>query len=200
MERSLTSDGTYWNTGTRLLHGGMALTVSFQLLISLIMESPKPGRVLTSTQALSFELHEWVGLSAVAVIIAHWVWSALLTRDDSGFRHLFPWDAKGRAKLLAELRQIWRFQLPRGGPEGGLAGLVHGLGFLAVSAMAVTGAILFFTYPKNGATTPFVGSVADLHSFIANLAWVYWYGHIGMALLHEILGHRVLARIFLLRR
>ena len=44
------------------------------------------------------------------------------------------------------------------------------------------------------------GSVADLHSFIANLAWVYWYGHIGMALLHEILGHRVLARIFLLRR
>ncbi|MEY2334299.1 cytochrome b/b6 domain-containing protein [Acidithiobacillus ferrianus] len=200
MERSLTSDDTYWNTGTRLLHGGMALTVSFQLLISLIMESPKPGRVLTSTQALSFELHEWVGLSAVAVIIAHWVWSALLTRDDSGFRHLFPWDAKGRAKLLAELRQIWRFQLPRGGPEGGLAGLVHGLGFLAVSAMAVTGAILFFTYPKNGAKTPFVGSVADLHSFIANLAWVYWYGHIGMALLHEILGHRVLARIFLLRR
>ncbi|MBU2847408.1 hypothetical protein HF925_02190, partial [Acidithiobacillus ferriphilus] len=87
------------------------------------MEHPKPGRVLTSTQALSFELHEWVGLATVGVIIAHWVWSALFTRDDSGFRHLFPWDAKGRAKLLVELRQILRFQLPQGGPEGGLAGL-----------------------------------------------------------------------------
>ena len=200
MEQSSTPHVTYWNTGTRLLHWGMALTVSFQLLISLIMEQPKPGRVLTSTQALSFELHEWVGLAAVGVIIAHWVWSALLTRDDSGFRHLFPWDAKGRAKLLVELRQILRFQLPQGGPEGGLAGLVHGLGFLAVSAMAATGAVLFFIYPKNGAGTPFVGNVADLHSLIANLVWVYWYGHIGMALLHEILGHRVLARIFLLRR
>ncbi len=200
MKQSSTPHVTYWNTGTRLLHWGMAVTVSFQLLISLIMEHPKPGRVLTSTQALSFELHEWVGLAAVGVIIAHWVWSALFTRDDSGFRHLFPWDAKGRAKLLMELRQILRFQLPQGGPEGGLAGLVHGLGFLAVSAMAATGAVLFFIYPKNGAETPFVGNVADLHSLIANLAWVYWYGHIGMALLHEILGHRVLARIFLLRQ
>ncbi len=145
MEQSSTPHVTYWNTGTRLLHWGMALTVSFQLLISLIMEQPKPGRVLTSTQALSFELHEWVGLAAVGVIIAHWVWSALLTRDDSGFRHLFPWDAKGRAKLLVELRQILRFQLPQGGTEGGLAGLVHGLGFLAVSAMAATGAVLFLS-------------------------------------------------------
>lgn len=178
----------------------MALTVSFQLLISLIMEQPKPGRVLTSTQALSFELHEWVGLAAAGVVIAHWVWSALLTRDDSGFRHLFPWDAKGRAKLLVELRQVLRLQLPQGGPEGGLAGLVHGLGFLAVSAMAVSGTVLFFMYPKNGAETPFVGNVANLHSLIANFVWVYWCGHIGMALLHEILGHRVLARIFLLRR
>ncbi|WCE93055.1 cytochrome b/b6 domain-containing protein [Acidithiobacillus ferriphilus] len=200
MKQSSTPHVTYWNTGTRLLHWGMAVTVSFQLLISLIMEHPKPGRVLTSTQALSFELHEWVGLATVGVIIAHWVWSALLTRDDSGFRHLFPWDAKGRAKLLVELRQILRFQLPQGGPEGGLAGLVHGLGFLAVSTMAATGAVLFFIYPKSGAETPFVGNVADLHSLIANLAWVYWYGHIGMALLHEILGHRVLARIFLLRQ
>ena len=200
MKQSSTPHVTYWNTGTRLLHWGMAVTVSFQLLISLIMEHPKPGRVLTSTQALSFELHEWVGLATVGVIIAHWVWSALFTRDDSGFRHLFPWDAKGRAKLLVELRQILRFQLPQGGPEGGLAGLVHGLGFLAVSAMAATGAVLFFIYPKSGAETPFVGNVADLHSLIANLAWVYWYGHIGMALLHEILGHRVLARIFLLRQ
>lgn len=178
----------------------MALTVSFQLLISLVMEQPKPGRVLTSTQALSFDLHEWVGLTAVGVVIAHWIWSALLTRDDSGFRHLFPWDANGRAKLRAEFRQILRLQLPQGGPEGGLAGLVHGLGFLAVSAMAGTGALLFFLMPKSGAETPFVGNVADLHSLIANLVWIYWYGHIGMALLHEALGHPVLARIFRLRR
>ncbi len=200
MEQSSTAQTTYWNTGTRLLHWGLALTVSFQLLISLIMEQPKPGRVLTSTQALSFEFHEWVGLAAVGVVVAHWIWSALLTRDDSGFRHLFPGDASGRAKLRAELRQILRLQLPEGGPEGGLAGLVHGLGFLAVSAMAATGAVLFFAFPENGAETALVGNVADLHSLIANLVWVYWYGHIGMALLHQILGHPVLARIFLLRR
>lgn len=46
MEQSSTPHVTYWNTGTRLLHWGMALTVSFQLLISLIMEQPKPGWVL----------------------------------------------------------------------------------------------------------------------------------------------------------
>jgi cytochrome b561 len=34
------------------------------------------------------------------------------------------------------------------------------------------------------------------HRILANLMWAYVVGHAGMAVLHQVCGHRVLQRIF----
>lgn len=181
-----------WRLGTRWLHGGMALVVTFQLMISLVMEAPRPGKSATVMPLLAFHLHEWVGLFAVLIIGAHWVYTVTV-QGGNDLTHMFPWARAGRTHVLLEIRQLLRGQLPDGGPTGGLAGLVHGLGLVAVTGMALSGIVLFFTWSTHGALAY---RAAWAHSLIANFAWAYWYGHVGLALLHEARGQRVLKGVF----
>jgi cytochrome b561 len=104
-------------------------------------------------------------------------------------RHLFPWGAAGRNQIGQELRELALLRLPPGSPENRLAGLVHGLGFLAVTGMVLTGAVLFFGIPEGGADlTGATQGSEELHEVLATLVWVYWGGHIAMAVLHEFLA------------
>lgn len=186
----------YWDRPTRYLHFGLALTVTVQLLISLVMEEPHGEHARSALESGAFEVHEWVGMAALAIVLLHWLWS-LLSHGGAGLGHLFPWGAGGRARVLAELRAILRGQLPEGGPQGGLAGLVHGLGLLTITAMAVSGGVLFFLLPENGAPlSEGVHDIGELHSFIATFAWIYWGAHLALAVLHHLFGHDTLRGMF----
>ena len=183
-----------WSLPTRWLHIGLALTVSLQLLISLVMEPPDEENASALARA-AFEAHEVVGLAAVAIVLAHWLWSAM-ARADGGLAHLFPWRGAALAQVKADIRGMMSGRLPEGGPRGGLPGLVHGLGFLAVTAMALTGAVLFVIFPETGKPGAGVEFVADIHEFLSNFVWAYWFGHVGLALLHRWSGHPNLKAIF----
>ena len=175
-----------WDRATRFLHLGLALTVSLQLLNSLVMKAPEPDHPLTGLNALLFHSHQWLGMTAIGIVLLHWAWS-LWGAGGVGVRHLFPWRAAERAAITQELRELLALRLPQGGPQGKLSGLIHGLGILAVTGSALTGAVLFFALPENGRVNFFTGAVKDVHGVIAAFVWAYWVGHLAMGLLHHFL-------------
>ena len=56
-------------------------------------------------------------------------------------------------------------------------------------AMAATGAWL---YTQNTPT----GLILEIHKAISNLMWASVIGHVGLTLVHQLAGHRVLQRMF----
>lgn len=175
-----------WDRATRFLHLGLALTVSLQLLNSLVMEAPEPDHPLSGLDALLFHSHEWLGMTALAIVLLHWAWS-LWGAGGAGVRHLFPWRAAERKEIAQELRGLAALRLPPGGPQGKLSGLMHGLGILAVTGAALTGAVLFLALPENGQMNLVTGAVKEAHEFVASFVWIYWAGHVAMGLLHHFL-------------
>lgn len=188
---------TTWSIQTRWLHFGMALTVSFQLFISLVMEAPDHEDASNLARA-AFEAHEFVGMAALAIVLLHWLWS-LSSQADGGLGRLFPWGPSGLAAVKKDLAMIMKGKLPDGGARGGLPGFVHGLGFLAVTAMVITGGVLFFIFPETGKPDDTVEFVAEIHEFIATFVWIYWGAHLALGVLHKKLGHSTVQDMFNLK-
>lgn len=183
-----------WSWPTRLLHLLVALAVTHQLVVSLVMAAPEDGR----PGDVFYEFHETVGLATFAVVLAYWVWLAL-RRSDRGAGALFPWFShRGRAAVLADVRahlaSLSRFRLPALA-EQPLASAVHGLGLLAATAMAGTGALAWSEILAENATE----ALWQTHGLLGNLMWAYLIGHVGLALLHEVTGEHLLGRMFALR-
>jgi hypothetical protein len=138
-----------WSWTTRLLHFLLALSVTHQLFISLVMVVPqdnRPGDIL-------FSLHQNVGLATFAIILTYWSWLAL-RRSDRGAGALFPWFSKSARTalvndVLAHLASLRRLRLPPG-EEQPLAAAVHGLGFLVATIMAGRGHRFFTSVFHDG--------------------------------------------------
>ena len=183
-----------WARQTRFLHFGLATTITLQLMLSLVMEGPG-HRNRSAAEALFFEAHEWLGMAALLVVIAHWIWS-LSAGDNSNIRHLFPWGGEARRGLIADIALLKQMKLPEGGGQGGLPGFIHGLGFLAATAMAITGGVLFFTLPEDGSKNAIAHDFHEIHEFFANFIWAYWGGHLAAAFLHKRMGHDTVKNMF----
>ncbi len=187
-------DETNWSQPTRLLHLGLVITVTAQLGISLVMAPPDEEQAST-LGAAAFEAHEILGMSALVIVLLHWLWT-VVKQADGGVANLFPWFGKARGQVISEVKALLSGDLPKVGTRGGLPGFIHGLGFLAVSGMAITGGLLFVLLPESG---PFPSSAeffAEIHEFISLLVWGYWAGHSGIALLHHGAGHTTLRDMF----
>lgn len=174
----------------RRLHFAVAILVSAQLVIGLVM-SPR------HTPAL-FLSHQLIGLAIAALVLLHWLW--LLVGARGQLAHLLPvsrahWKATGDG--LAGLR---RGRLPPGGPRPGLAAAVHGLGLLALTAVAAFGTGVYVLIRMHDLRSAVGETFEDLHAFFAWVLIVYWCGHVLLAVVHEARGDHVIARMFRLRR
>lgn len=182
-----------WSLPTKILHIGLVATVSLQLVISLLMDEPdEKGSVIGGAL---FEAHEVIGLSALAIVILHWTWS-VVNQVDGGLRHLFPWGRAGREQIGNDIKALLSFKFPPASTGGGLAGLIHGLGLLAVTGIALSGGMLFLLYPDNAEPEMLVKGIEELHEGFATLVWTYWLGHGGIAILHHLSGHDYLKNMF----
>lgn len=149
MDKDVALAGTNnWSLPTRLLHFGMAITVTIQFALSLVMSSPDHDKA-SAIESLTFEAHEVVGMIALVIVVGHWIWT-LSNHADGGLRHLFSWFGEARREVIREATALLGGQLPEGGVRGGLPGFIHGLGMLIVSGMVITGGILFFLLPESG--------------------------------------------------
>ncbi len=186
-----------WDLPTRYLHIGLAATVTLQLTISLLMEAPDEESASALARA-AFEAHEVVGITALLIVLAHWLWT-LRNRAEHGLARLFPWRGAAWAEVKSDLRGLLHRQLPQGGPRGGLPGLIHGLGLLAVTGMVATGGLLFILFPESGEPDATVEFIAGIHEFIATLVWIYWGSHIALGISHSLAGHRTMQDMFNLK-
>ncbi|MGV8073865.1 MAG: cytochrome b/b6 domain-containing protein [Syntrophobacteraceae bacterium] len=185
---------------TRWLHAGIVLTVAVQLISSALMEFPKPGRPSSNFGISFFRIHEWSGMTVFSLVALHWLW-ILSGHAAGGLVHLYPWFSKKRTRnVVSDLKSMphlihdgFSEQKSRG---AALAGAVHGLGLLTVTGMALTGSIIFLGLGSDGSIKIFIRFVKECHEFIANFLWAYLFGHVGMAVLHQWQGDKVLTRMF----
>jgi cytochrome b561 len=192
-----------YDRGTRWLHAGIALGVAVQLSTSQLMEVPEPGAGLTGAGHSLFMVHRWSGISIFAMVILHWLWG-LGGHITGGWGHLFPWFSKVRFQaLISDVKAVpeWLHgQFPDQRTKTiPLAGAVHGLGLEAVSGMVVTGATLFFGMAPDGSIPAAVKAVEETHQFIASFMWVYFVGHVAMALFHQVKGEPLITDMFNLK-
>lgn len=181
-----------WDIKLRLLHWAIALSVTFQQFSSLYMSDP-------GTQYL-FPYHRIIGAIAAAVVLVFWIYSYAIY----DLKMLFPWGREARREVWREGLALLRGKLPKTGHGLGLSSFVHGLGLLALSGCALTGAIMFAMLPP-GHVGPPEDPIAFTrytlqHKFFGQLLWVYWYGHVGFALIHQLAGDNVFGAIFGLGR
>ena len=180
-----------WDGFTRILHWGLTLCITFQLFTGLFVSAPNTLRY--------FHWHEYGGLTAAAVILLHWIWS--FTIRDLGV--LFPWNPKAFKHVKEEAMGLLRGHIPAAGRQAGLSSFIHGFGLLAMSGMAVTGVFLFVFIPvrlggMDPSTAPAaITALSVIHGSLSYVAWTYWVGHVGFAILHQLRGNRVFGAIYL---
>ena len=190
---------------TRWLHAGIALAVCVQLTTSIFMHVPSPGQPFVEPGYHFFLVHRWSGICLVTLVILHWLWG-LGGHVMGGWGHLFPWFSLSRLRaLISDVKDLPKWlqgNLPAQKEETiPLAGAVHGLGLLAVSAMAVSGSTIFFGMGPHGSMDPFVALVREGHAVMGGILWVYFLGHVGISVLHQLRGDRLINNMFnLIRR
>lgn len=172
---------------TRALHALGAAAVTAQLLLSLVMEEPEDGPA-----GPLFELHETVGLSTLAILAAWWLWIAL-RGGETPIGVMLPWFSRRRLRdlgddLLLHLRALLQLDLPPWRASAPLASAVHGLGLLAATGSAATGA----TWWLAGGGSAVAAAAKELHEGLGTLVWAYVIGHVALALLHHRRGEPVL--------
>jgi cytochrome b561 len=180
-----------WDVDERRLHWALAVTVTFQQFSSVWMSDP-------GSQYL-FPYHRIVGGVAAGVLLLYW----LRRYAYGGFDLLFPWGRAARREVFREGMALFRGRLPSTGRRVGLSGFIHGLGLLALTGCAVTGMVMFGMIPPGH-----VGPPADplaftrytlMHKWFGQLLWLYWWGHVAFAVVHQLAGDRVFGAIFRLR-
>jgi cytochrome b561 len=170
-----------WNGPALFLHGALAIGVTAQLILSLIMGHGHH----TLLEKTAFFCHIYVGFTMLATVAAHWCWTFYDDIGIAGLPHLFPWGKQGRGAVFQDIKDlVCQRKLPTKGARPGLPGLVHGLGLLLITSMAISGATMFMTFGVPSYAT--ITSVTKYwHCAMANVVWVYWFGHVGLAFLHR---------------
>lgn len=179
---------------TRWFHVGLAVLVPLQLLSEELMKRPKPGRIRTDEQIFFFEMHEWVGMTLLAIVILHLLWS--IGKEDGGFARLFPYlNGKGRCDLLGDVKGLTKGKVASPDESVALAGAVHGLGLLLVLVLGVTGAMMLYGMEDSGKMLGIIHDAKEFHEALGVFVWIYLIGHVAMIAVHRIKGHNLIERI-----
>jgi cytochrome b561 len=190
----------FYDRFTRILHIFLAAGIALQLIASEWMHHPrpqKPGNLL-------YDVHEYIGLFLLAILIIHWLWS-FVRGGVVPLAQLFPWFSKDRrGALRADIKlyghHLLRLKLPDASEPSPLAGAIQGVGLAIASVLAITGTLIYFTSNADWTFSPVMGLVKEVHELLGPVMWGYLAVHAGAALLHQLLGHRLITDMFDLRR
>ncbi|MGE5548672.1 MAG: cytochrome b/b6 domain-containing protein [Solirubrobacterales bacterium] len=182
---------------TRLLHLLIAVGITAQMLTSLVMVDPKPGRPPDQW----FEIHETLGVALLFVLLAHWLWSVARHFMYAEPMLLFPWLSRPRisdlaADVRASLREVRHGRLPADDRARPLPSAIQGLGLILGVFLAATGTAMAVGMGPQGQMGPVLHAVKEMHEAASPLMWAYLVVHPALAILHQFAGHRSLSRMF----
>lgn len=182
---------------TRVLHLLTAVGVTAQMLTSLLMVDPKPGRLANNW----YEVHKTVGIGMLAIVSVYWLWvvGRTIARDEPMM--LFPWLSGRRLAALREDavetgRALVHLRLPAGDEPRPLPAAVQGIGLLLALLLAATGTAIELGMAPDGGVSPLMHGVKEIHEGMAPIMWAYLVAHPLLGLLHQLAGHRTLTRMF----
>lgn len=186
------------NLSTRLLHFGMVVVVSYQMISSVFMTPPEPGK-MTGIDTTLFYLH--VTVFGWAAIIFSGVYALTRFNDSHAWGRLVPWfRAAYRVKFFAsarkELPDILRGRLAPPEEKGALAGAVHGFGFLLLLGLGLSGIYVLLGLRTDGTMAYNTLLLLDFHQLCGVLIWGFLAAHIIMTLYHLVLGQYKAIDIF----
>ena len=203
----------------RILHTLLALSMLTQLAVGELMDVPGAagdadhdalGLVITAYAheghagvivpvTPGYEVHEFLGLTIAGLLLIRLL-LAFSSLPGAGWRSLFPWlSADGRKALLGEAAaQAGGWAKGRLAPpeEGETVGrTVHGLMLLTAIGIAIAGVVLFFGWNEHGRQTELIELVGETHETLVGLLEALIGLHVLAAILHQMQGHNILARI-----
>lgn len=187
----------HYDRFTRLLHFFLAFGISGQLLISIIMTHPKPGRLGDTF----YSVHEYLGLALLGMLCLHWLW-AMVRCGNVPFTQLFPWLTPTRYRPLREdaqrfISQMAQRRLPDNTSPSPLANAIQGLGLIAALVLGVSGLIMFlYAPPASERMTGWLHDVKEVHEVFGSILWVYLCAHAAMGFLHQWAGQNSIRNMF----
>jgi len=182
----------------RILHLILLLTVLSQLLTELFMQVPKPGEQFAALPLLLFSIHWVIGFFVLIIALSYLM--LIMDREDHRNRRS-PWlEQDLRSALIAEIKRDvpgWlKGKLPVPDQAHLIAGTVHGLGLLLATGLGSTGVIIYLGMKHDGSMPAAIHAIKEIHEIFGILLWLFVIGHLSMALMHQIKGHRVIQNIF----
>lgn len=187
----------------RIIHWGVASTVSLQLLSEQLMRPLRPGQPAPdATESFFFIIHQYIGFAVLFFVGLRLI--SLLDEGGNERARLFPWTTShGRMLLWHELRYEFphwlKGKLKSPDEENVTAATVHGLGLCLALGLGLSGIILFIGTNPDGSMDSAVQFITECHKILGTLMWVFIVGHAGMGVAHQMAGHRALQRIFSLK-
>jgi len=187
-----------YNRTIRILHFTIVLSVLLQLLGETLIGLPEPNHPRHGMDTLIVGIHETIGIIALILVCTY---LAMVVDEAAGRNRLFPWlSASGRSGLWSEIGRDmpdWlRGKLPPPEENHTIAGTIHGLGISLALLMGLTGMMIFLGTGPHGEMPPDIKAIWQYHSIMGTMMWVFVAGHAGMAIVHEIKGHKVLREMF----
>jgi len=145
------------------------------------------------------QAHRTGGVLVVIIIILNLLWAMILRgkpskRQLSVLFSMFHWREALKIAKHVPMMMLGRRALAE--PGNSLSLIVEMLGLLTMTAMAVTGFIVWNLWGGPGDTVSTLAELwMEVHGSLAVLLFLYLSGHVSMALLHMRSGDPVFARI-----
>ncbi|WP_417781953.1 cytochrome b/b6 domain-containing protein [Terasakiella pusilla] len=184
---------------TRLFHMLIAFGITTQMLLTLVMVHPKPGRDAN----IFYNAHEYLGAFLLGILILNWAWT-FIRKGPVSPGHLFPWFSKARllalkADIAKYISHLFRFKLPTTEEPSPLAGSIQGLGMSAGTLLALSGTLLLLYADPSQKMTGWLHDVKEIHEALGPLMWGYLAVHAGAGMFHQLAGHNIIQSMFRLR-
>ncbi len=159
------------------LHILILCLVLSQITVSNFMGFAPDGEISGKTvQHYGTWIHIFTGLSLLPIGFLFIV----IEIRQHGIPYFFPYFYNNFAQVKKDLQQLIRFELPEPNPYG-LAAIVQGLGFGALTVVVLSGATWFLSWVFGA---PWASSAMELHRTLTGLIEAYVIGHGGMGVLH----------------
>ncbi len=170
----------------RWLHCGMAICLALCLGFSLGMAG-RQATVGVPWALIAFNLHKFIGLNALLLVVLYIVWSAHGHARRLG--DLFPWFSLGRLRaVVGELTRPSGYVHMQAVPA-----MVQGWGLASALVATASGLYIVLLQIAAGASAS-LGIWPQVHLIVSRMLWGYLLVHLCAVVLHVVWGQRAAVR------